>query len=283
MTGQVICVDGGTPNLMGIAGGRRSAKQGRRHDCKGDRMKGKVVLVTGAASGLGAACAALLGERGATVIGIDRQPAAPPPGGTWETLDLADVDAVAPTFRRATETHGRLDGLVNAAGVMDTRRFAQIAPADFDRVFAVNVRAAFFALQAAAAEMARSGGGSVVLFASTAGRVGRPLASHYAASKAAVLSLVASTSVALAADRIRVNAVSPGLVETPMLQGIRVARTQEGADSPDAVREEWERRIPLGRLGSPAEVAEVVAFLVSDAAAYVTGEDFGIHGGLQGS
>ena len=247
-------------------------------------MQGKVVAVTGAASGLGAACAELLAERGATVIGIDRIPApAPPPGGSWATLDLTDVEAIAPVFKAAVADHGRLDGLVNAAGVMDTRRFAQITPADFDRVFAVNVRGAFFVLQAAAEAMTPSGGGSAVLFASTAGRVGRPLASHYAASKAATIALVRSTAVALAEDGIRVNAVSPGLVETPMLQGIRVARTEQGAESPDAVREEWESHIPLGRLGVPTEVAEVVAFLISDAATYVTGEDFGIHGGLQGS
>jgi NAD(P)-dependent dehydrogenase (short-subunit alcohol dehydrogenase family) len=246
-------------------------------------VEGKVVAVTGAASGLGAACAALLAERGATVIAVDRAPGAPPPGGNWVTLDLADVEATGPALQRAVEPHGRLDGLVNAAGVMDTRRFDGIAPADFDRVFAVNVRGAFFVLQAAAAAMASSGGGSAVLFASTAGRVGRPLASHYAASKAAVLSLVASASAALAPDRIRVNAISPGLIETPMLQGIRLARTREGAASPEAVREDWERRIPLGRLGAPSDVAEVVAFLISDAAAYVTGEDVGIHGGLQGA
>jgi len=246
-------------------------------------MEGKVVAVTGAASGLGAACAQLLGERGATVVGIDRSPAPPPPGGSWETLDLADLDGIAPALGRAVARHGRLDGLVNAAGVMDTRRFDQTAPADFDRVFAVNIRAAFFLLQAAAAEMARSGGGSAVLFSSTAGRVGRPLAAAYAASKAATVSLVRSTAVALADAGVRVNAVSPGLIETPMLQDIRVARTEQGAESPEAVRAEWERRVPLGRLGTPAEVAEVVAFLVSDASAYVTGEDLGIHGGLQGS
>ncbi|WP_166459319.1 SDR family NAD(P)-dependent oxidoreductase [Amycolatopsis pithecellobii] len=246
-------------------------------------MKGKVVAVTGAASGLGEACVQLLVERNATVIGIDRQAAPPPPGGSWVTLDLADVDAIGPVLRHAVAEYGRLDGLVNAAGVMDTQPFARITPAAFDRIFCVNVRGAFFAVQAAAEEMARSGGGSVVLFASTAGRVGRPFAAHYAASKAATISLVKSAAVALAEGGIRVNSVSPGLVETPMLEGIRAARTELGADSPDAVRREWESRIPLGRLGSPTEVAELVAFLVSDAAAYITGEDFGIHGGLQGS
>jgi D-sorbitol dehydrogenase (acceptor) len=241
-------------------------------------MEGKVVAVTGVASGLGSASAALLRERGATVVGLDRVAS-----GDWAQLDVADVDAIGPAFDRVLADHGRLDALVNAAGVMDTRRFGQITPADFDRIFAVNVRGAFFVLQAAAVAMARSGGGSAVLFSSTAGRVGRPLAAHYAASKAAMISLVRSTAVTLAEDGIRVNAVSPGLVETPMLQGIRAARTREGADSPDAVREQWESRIPLGRLGSPDEVAELVGFLVSDASAYVTGEDFGIHGGLQGS
>lgn len=246
-------------------------------------MQGKVIAVTGAASGLGAASAQLLAERGATVIGIDRQPDLPLERGSWATVDLADVDAIAPALSEAVAVHGRLDGLVNAAGVMDTRRFDQINPADFDRVVSINFRGAFFLLQAAAVEMARTGGGSAVLFASTAGRVGRPLAAHYAASKAAVISLATSASVALAGSGIRVNTVSPGLVETPMLRGIRSARTDQGADSPESVRREWESRIPLGRLGHPTEVAEVVAFLISDASAYVTGEDFGIHGGLQGS
>jgi NAD(P)-dependent dehydrogenase (short-subunit alcohol dehydrogenase family) len=137
-------------------------------------------------------------------------------------------------------------------------------------------------MQAAAVEMQRSGG-SIVLFASTAGRVGRPLAAHYAASKAATASLARSAALALAADGIRVNAISPGLVETPMLREIRAARTGLGAESPEAVRAEWESRVPLGRLGAATDVAELVAFLISDAAAYVTGEDIGVHGGLLSS
>ncbi|HVO53862.1 MAG TPA: SDR family oxidoreductase [Solirubrobacterales bacterium] len=246
-------------------------------------MKGKVVVVTGAASGLGKACAGLLAERGAVVIGIDHRSADAPPGGGWETLDLREVEAIAPTLKRWAERYDGLDGFVNAAGVMDTRAFMEITPADFDRVFEINVRAGFFLLQAAADEMARSGGGSAVLFSSTAGRIGRPLAAHYAASKAATASLAQSAALALGERGIRVNAISPGLIETPMLEEIRAARTALGADSPEAVREEWETRIPLGRIGTPSDVAEVVAFLISDASEFVTGEDFGIHGGLLGS
>jgi NAD(P)-dependent dehydrogenase (short-subunit alcohol dehydrogenase family) len=245
-------------------------------------MEGKVVVVTGAASGLGKACAALLAERGATVIGVDRQEAEPPPGGSWETVDLTDLEMIPAIMRRCVENQGRLDGLVNAAGVMDTRRLLDIREKDFDRVFSINVRSAFFIMQAAAVEMQRSGG-SIVIFASTAGRIGRPLAAHYAASKAATASLAQSASLALAGEGIRVNAISPGLIETPMLRGIRAARTELGAESPEEVRARWENSVPLGRLGAATEVAEVVAFLISDAAAYVTGEDIGIHGGLLGS
>ena len=131
--------------------------------------------------------------------------------------------------------------------------------------------------------MQDANGGSIVLFSSTAGRIGRPLAAAYAASKAANWSIVQSASLALAEARIRVNAISPGLIETPMLQQIRVARTNLGASSPEAVRREWESRVPLGRLGSPKEVAAVVTFLISDASSYITGEDIGVHGGLLGS
>jgi NAD(P)-dependent dehydrogenase (short-subunit alcohol dehydrogenase family) len=243
---------------------------------------GKVVAVTGAASGLGEACAALMAERGATVVGVDRVVGTPLPGGSWDVVDLSEVEAI-PAVDRWVERHGRVDGLVNAAGIMHTGNFAEVAPSDFDRVFAINVRAAFFLLQAVAPVMEEAGQGSVVLFSSTAGRIGRPLAAAYAASKAANWSIVQSASLAYAEAGIRVNAVSPGLIETPMLEGIRVARTELGAPSPEAVREEWESRVPLGRLGSPAEVAALVAFLISDASSYITGEDIGVHGGMLSS
>ena len=242
-----------------------------------------MVAVTGAASGLGAACAELLAERGATVIGLDRTPAPAPPGGSWATLDLADVDAIAPVFERAVADHGRLDGLVNAAGVMDTRAFGQITPDDFDRVFSVNVRGAFFVLQAAAepdgAHRWRERG-AVRLHR----RPRRP------AARFALRRVEGGDALARAVDRRGARGS-----RDPRQRGLpRAGRDADAPGHPGGPRRagrgltrrgprEWERRIPLGRLGRPAEVAEVVAFLVSDAAAYVTGEDFGIHGGLQGS
>ncbi len=245
-------------------------------------MNGKIVVVTGSASGLGATCAEVLAQRGATVICVDHRDGTPPPGGTWETLDLTDLDAIAPAVERWVALHSRIDGLVNAAGVAGTKPFLAIEPQDFDRVFAINVRALFFVTQAVAASMVKTGGGSIVNFASTSARLGRPLASHYASSKGAVVTLTRSAALALGEHGIRVNAVAPGLIETPMLQEIRVARSELANGTVDAVQEEWERRIPLGRVGTTGDVADVVAFLLSDEARYVTGEDVGVHGGLVG-
>jgi NAD(P)-dependent dehydrogenase (short-subunit alcohol dehydrogenase family) len=126
-------------------------------------------------------------------------------------------------------------------------------------------------------------GGSIVNFSSTAGRVGRPMASVYALTKAALLNLTRSSALALAPYGVRVNAVTPGIVETPMVQAIRATRAELLGTTAAAIREGWEESIPLGRLGDPSEVAEVAAFLLSDASSYVTGEQIGATGGTDGS
>jgi D-sorbitol dehydrogenase (acceptor) len=251
-------------------------------------LERKVVIVSGAASGMGAACAALAAERGAQVLLVDRDVDRLPQtaerlGMPWEACDVADVDATRRLARACAERHGRIDGLVNAAGVMQTRPYLEITPEAFDRIVSVNLRGLFFLQQAVAREMVATGGGSVVNFSSTAGRVGRPLASHYAATKAAILNLTRSTAVALAPHGVRVNAVCPGLVETPMIQSIREERTRLLDTTPDEVQRHWEQTIPLGRLGTPEEVAEIVVFLLSDASSYVTGEQIGATGGTDGS
>ncbi len=250
--------------------------------------EGRAILVTGAASGMGRACAELFAQRGAKLLLVDRDAqalaqVADALGAPAEACDLTDVAQAPRLVARCLELHGALDGLVNAAGVFQTRPLLEIAPEDFDRVFAVNVRALFFLQQAAAAAMAERARGSIVNFSSTAGRVGRPHAAHYAASKAAVIALTRSAAVALAPSGVRVNAVCPGLIETPMVEAIRHERTQMFDTTPDAVQEHWRAIIPLGRLGTAAEVAELTAFLLSDAAAYVTGESVGATGGTDGS
>jgi NAD(P)-dependent dehydrogenase (short-subunit alcohol dehydrogenase family) len=246
-------------------------------------LAGKTVLVTGAASGMGAACAELAADRGARVFAVDRdrpglEELGRRTGAQHEVCDLADVDAPA-LVRRCCEATGGLDGLVNAAGVFQTRGLLEISANDFDRMFAINVRSLFFLQQAAAREMAERGGGSIVNFASTAARVPRPVSSHYAASKAAVVSFSRSAGAALARHGVRVNAVCPGVVETPMIEAIR-HEWAELFDKPAAdIDASWRELHPMGRLGLPQEVAEVVVFLLSDAAAYVNGESIGVNGG----
>jgi NAD(P)-dependent dehydrogenase (short-subunit alcohol dehydrogenase family) len=246
-------------------------------------LAGKAVLVTGAGSGMGAACAELATNRGARVLGVDRdepglKQLASRTGADYEVCDLTDFDAGTLT-RRCCDVLGGLDGLVNAAGVFQTRELLEITPDDFDAMFEINVRALFFLQQAAAREMASREGGSIVNFASTAARVPRPVSSHYAATKAAVVSFSSSAGAALAEHGVRVNAVCPGVVETPMIEAIREEWAERSERSAEQIDEEWREAHPMGRLGRPREVAEVVVFLLSDAAAYVNGESIGVNGG----
>lgn len=247
-------------------------------------LTGKSVLVSGAASGIGAACAELAQARGAEVFAVDHDAAgltalAERLGVAYEVGDLTDVDQAPALVGRCAAALGGLDGLVNAAGTFQTRAMSDITAADFDRVFGVNVRALFFLQQAAAASMASSGGGSIVNIASTAARVPRPMSSHYAASKAAVVSLTRSASVAWASAGIRANSICPGVIETPMLQGIRRDHARLFSTTPESIAASWRDANPLGRLGRPSEVAELATFLLSDAADYITGESMGINGG----
>jgi NAD(P)-dependent dehydrogenase (short-subunit alcohol dehydrogenase family) len=248
------------------------------------QLEGKVVLVTGAASGIGAACAELARHRGADVVAIDRDAAglatlAERVDVSCEPCDLANVDGVPSLVERCARVHGRIDGLVNAAGVFQTGAVLDITPEEFDRMFAINVRGLFFMQQAVARHMTTAGGGSIVNFASVAARIPRPISSHYAASKAAVVSLTRSAAVALAGSGIRVNAICPGIIETPMIDAVLRERAELFETTPDELEASWRTAHPMGRLGRPTEVADVVAFLLSDASSYVSGESIGINGG----
>ena len=251
-------------------------------------LEGKAVLVTGAASGMGRACAVRARELGASLLLTDRdadalERVAGELGAVADACDLTDVANAPRLVARCVEAHGAIDGLVNAAGIFTTRPLLEVTPEDFDRMFSVNVRALFFLQQAAGAAMRAAGRGSIVNFSSTAARVGRPHAAHYAASKAAVIAATKSAAVALAPDGVRVNAICPGLIETPMVESIRHQRTEVFGTTPAKVQEHWEGLIPMRRLGRPEEVAALAAFLLSDAAGYLTGESIGVTGGTDGS
>lgn len=232
------------------------------------QLAGKVALVTGAASGIGAATAALLRSQGAVVVATDLRPA-----DGVEPLDVTDERAVDSLVLAIVEIHGRLDLAANVAGVPSA--YAEVADLSTDvwrSTMAVNLDGVFFCLRAELAAMRAQGQGSVVNVASSAARMGVPGLAAYSASKHAVLGLTKSAALEGARSGIRVNAVLPGSVRTPMLRGF------VGGD--EAMMEKMGKRAPMGRLGEPDEIAEAVVWLLSDAARFVTGNALAPDGGV---
>jgi NAD(P)-dependent dehydrogenase (short-subunit alcohol dehydrogenase family) len=249
-------------------------------------FRGRAAIVTGAASGIGRAVALRLHSGGAAVFAADINPAAlshtSAPGTSSPfrsgVVDVADVASIQEMTAQAVREFGRLDMLVNAAGVMQTILFENITVADWDRVLDINLRGTFFCIQAAAPHLAD--GGVVLNFSSIAGRSGRPFAPHYASSKMGVISLTRSCALALA-PKIRVNAICPGVVDTPMWDQIDRDRAKLFGHRVGAAREEAIQSIPLGRTCGPDEIAAVAAFLLSDAAGYMTGQAINVDGGVE--
>jgi meso-butanediol dehydrogenase/(S,S)-butanediol dehydrogenase/diacetyl reductase len=225
-------------------------------------MEGRVAIVTGAASGMGAATARLLREAGAVVVGIDLRA-----GEGIVACDVTDPSACEQAVDGALAAHGRLDSLVNAAGTIVRADALGTGDEDWRRQFAVNVDGTFFMSRAAVRAMRERGSGTIVNFGSIWGSVGGRGHAAYCAAKGAVHQLTRAMAADHARDGIRINAVAPGEVDTPMLRS-------GGRDRP-ATDEELQRMavatIPMGRLAAADEIARVVVFLCSDAASYITG------------
>lgn len=234
-------------------------------------FEGKVVVVTGAASGMGKASAELFAERGATLELIDVQSSvsavADELGCRAHVGSVADSAFCSSTIDAVVAEHGQLDVLVNAAGTIHRADALGTSDTDWDRVMSVNVNGMFYLSRAAVAQMRTAGSGSIVNFGSIWGGVGSTGATAYCVSKGAVHQLTRAMALDHVEDGIRVNAVAPGEVRTPMLSSQR--KTPPTNAELQALADET---IPMKRLAEPIEIARVVVFLASDEASYMTGE-----------
>lgn len=265
------------------------------------RFSGRVAMVTGAGRGIGLGVARRLASEGATVAVVDidgenaeRAAAAlRDEGGEAESFaaDIAHADSAAELVERIWRRWGDLRILVNCAAVLQNKRFLDITEEDWDRVMGINLKSVVFCSQAAAKKMIAAGppqgeageasAGKIVNFSSISGRRGRALQLHYAASKAAVISLTQSMALALAPHRINVNAVAPSVVRTPMWEQNEREKAQVLGVSDASVIDDFLARIPLGRAGTPQEMGAAVAFLCSPDADYITGQTLNVDGGYE--
>jgi NAD(P)-dependent dehydrogenase (short-subunit alcohol dehydrogenase family) len=230
---------------------------------------GRVALVTGGASGIGAATAALLIERGARVASLDLRADDSPYGALRLDGDVTDSHIVADAVARAERELGPLDAVVCCAGTAgDSLHTVDVSDDEWRRVFALNCDGVFYVNREAARVMVPRGQGRIVNVASIAGKEGNPMAAAYSASKAAVIGLTKSIGKDLATTGVLVNCVAPAVIATPMLD-------QMSSEHVDYMVE----RIPMKRLGRPDEVAELIAFLASERMTFSTGATFDISGG----
>ncbi len=239
-------------------------------------LKGKVALVTGAASGIGRATAELFAREGAHVVASDLDAERGPQvaeeiGAVFVAADVRDDDAVRALVAHAVDAHGRVDCAANCAGVGAGHATThEYADEDWNRIVDINLRGTWLAMRHEIPAM--SSGGTIVNVASTLGLRGSPFSSPYSASKHGVIGLTRTAAVEYAAAGIRVNAVCPGAIDTPMMD--------ETFGRFPGFREGLIAFVPMGRMGRPDEVAHAIAWLSSDGSSFVTGEALCVEGGL---
>lgn len=234
-------------------------------------LENKVCIITGAAQGIGRQIAEQFAADGATVYACDRQEFTSNNENIHSVLlDITDAASVKTTFMQIFKTEGRIDCLVNNAGIVYNRKIGMITREETERMFLVNVIAALELIQLCSRLMTRNGGGSIVNIASVTAVLGSPGQVAYSATKGAIISMTKSAAKELASQGIRVNAVAPGIVKTE--------RFAELYESDGNKIDERIQRIALGRLGTPEDIAHACAFLASDRANYISGQILGVDG-----
>ena len=241
-------------------------------------LTGRIAIVTGASRGIGRGIAMALAARGAVVVAAARGENAAATvaeivaaGGTAETaaVDVTDGESVTALMAGTVERHGRIDILVNNAGVARDQLVLRMTRDDWDSVSAANLTGAFMCAQAAVKTMVRQRSGRIISISSVVGQMGNAGQVNYAASKAGLIGLTKALAKEVASRGITVNAVTPGLIETDMTRAMT-----------DKAENDWSGQIPLGRIGTAADVAAAVCFLASDEASYITGHVLAVNGGM---